>query len=128
MSFIEKLKRRAKHLKGETLALYLAYKDPRTPWHARVVVAIIVGYALSPIDLIPDFIPVLGYLDELILVPLGIALAVKLIPPDVLTESRERAKELAERPTNRVVAGIIVTIWMLLAGVGAYLILRLFDR
>ncbi len=90
---LEELKERAHQLKGETYALYLAARDPRTPWYAKLFVAGIVAYALSPIDLIPDFVPVLGYVDDLILLPLGIALAIKLIPPSVLADSRTRAVE-----------------------------------
>lgn len=127
MSFVESLKQRARRLKTDTLALYLAYRDPRTPWHARVVSAVVVGYALSPIDLIPDFIPVLGYLDDLILIPLGIALSVKLIPAEVMAECRVRAQDLAERPTNRVVAGIIVLVWLVLAGLTLSLVMRIFG-
>lgn len=80
MALLAELKERARHLKAETFALYLAARDPRTPWYAKLIVADIVAYAFSPIDLIPDFVPVLGYLDDLILVPMGIALAIKLIP------------------------------------------------
>ena len=79
---IDRLRDRAKKLKTETRALYLAGRDPRTPWYARLLAAVVVAYALSPIDLIPDFIPVLGYLDDLVLVPLGIALAIKMIPAE----------------------------------------------
>ena len=90
-------KARARQLKAEVYALYLAYRDPRVPWYAKVLAACVVGYALSPIDLIPDFIPVLGYLDDLVLIPLGIALTLRLIPPEVLDECRARAcAELAE--------------------------------
>src|SRR5918998_6471079 len=85
-------KQRARQLKRELYALYLAYKDPRVPWYARLFAACVVGYAFSPIDLIPDPIPVLGYLDDLLLVPLGIALAVRLIPPQVLADCRARAE------------------------------------
>ncbi len=104
----------ARRLKAETLALYLAARDPRTPWYARLLVAAIVAYALSPIDLIPDFIPVLGYLDELILLPVGLALALRLIPTGVMADARERARaELAgARPRSRVAAAIIVAIWL----------------
>ena len=104
----------ARRLKAETLALYLAARDPRTPWYARLLVAAIVAYALSPIDLIPDFIPVLGYLDELILLPVGLALALQLIPTGVMADARERARaELAgARPRSRVAAAIIVAIWL----------------
>lgn len=116
---LENLKRYAKILKKEVYALYFAAKDPRTPWYAKVVVAVVVGYVFSPIDLIPDFIPVLGYLDDLILVPMGIALAIKLIPPAVLADSRTRAHTLIEqgKPVNRVAAVAVVCIWLASAGV-----------
>lgn len=108
---------RVQQLKQETYALYLAYRDPRLPWYARLWVAIVVGYALSPIDLIPDFIPVLGYLDDLVLIPLGLMIAVKLIPAPVLAECRVRAQEelLAKKPTSRIAAVAIISAWLLLA-------------
>ncbi len=114
---IDKWKQRAKQLKKETYALYLACKDPRTPWYARLLAACVVGYAFSPIDLIPDFIPVLGYLDDLILVPLGIAVVLKMIPPPVLAECRDRAQAAMDegKPTNWVAAVIVVAIWLLVA-------------
>lgn len=119
-NILEAWKQRARQLKAETYALYLAYRDPRTPWYARVFAAVVVGYAFSPIDLIPDFIPVLGYLDDLVLVPLGIWFALKLIPPAVMVESRAKAdKVMAEgKPVNRTVAVVIVAIWLLLAALG----------
>src|ERR671927_100641 len=91
-------RQRARRLKREVYALYLAYRDPRVPWYARLLAACVVGYAFSPIDLIPDVIPVLGYLDDLILVPLGVALAVRMVPEDVLSESRQKARETTDRP------------------------------
>jgi uncharacterized membrane protein YkvA (DUF1232 family) len=109
-------KQRARQLKTEVYALYLAYRDPRVSWPARIFAACVVAYAFSPIDLIPDPIPVLGYLDDLVLVPLGIALARKMIPAEVMAECRERARvEIATRPVNRVAAAVIVAIWALLA-------------
>ncbi len=121
----DRWKARARRLKAEVYALYLAYKDPRVPWYARLVAACVVGYAFSPIDLIPDPIPLLGYLDDLVLVPLGVALAIQLIPPRVLAECRQQAREALERdkPTNWVVAGVIVAIWLLLAVLAIMLIL-----
>lgn len=92
MNLITAWKQWAKRLKTEIYALYLAYKDPRTPWYARVFAAVVVGYAFSPIDLIPDPIPVLGYLDDLVLLPVGAALAIKLIPHNVLAECRQQAQ------------------------------------
>lgn len=122
MRILEKWKQWARHLKIETYTLYLAYKDPRTPWYAKIFTAGIVGYAFSPIDLIPDFIPIIGYLDDLLLVPVGIALALKMIPSPVLVECREQAQEIINqgKPINRVAAGVIIAIWL----VAAFLITR----
>ena len=110
-------KEKARALKRETYAVYLACRDPRVPWYGRMLAACIVGYAFSPIDLIPDFVPVLGYLDDLILIPLGIALLLKIIPSEVIAECRERAAVAMAggKPTNWIAAGIIVAIWILLA-------------
>lgn len=121
MPVIERFKERVRHLKSETYALYLAARHPKTPWYAKLFVAGVVAYALSPIDLIPDFVPVLGYLDDLILVPLGIAIAMKLIPPDVMAECRLRAQEAEAggRPVSRVAAAIIIAVWILLAALCA---------
>lgn len=117
MAFLAELKQRARHLKAETFALYLAARDPRTPWYAKLLVAGIVAYAFSPIDLIPDFVPVLGYLDDLVLIPMGIALAIKLIPHSVLAECRARANETLQngKPVSRVAGAVIVVIWLGLA-------------
>ena len=113
-------------LKHEVYALYLAYRDPRVPWYARVVAGLVVAYAFSPIDLIPDFIPILGYLDDLLLLPLGIALAIRLLPPTVLAESRAAAAQrMADgKPINRAMAVCIVTLWLALAGLGIALLWR----
>lgn len=117
MALPAKLKAHARRLKGETYALYFAVRDPRTPWYAKLLAAGVVAYAFSPIDLIPDFVPVLGYLDDLILIPMGIALAVKLIPADVLAECRIRAKTnmAGAKTAGRVAGAVIVLIWLLLA-------------
>lgn len=104
----------AHSLKREVRALGLAYADPRTPWYARVVIACVVAYALSPIDLIPDIIPVLGLLDDLILLPLGIALAIRLIPPLVLAACREQARTSPASPASRVAAAVIIVLWLTL--------------
>lgn len=111
---IDGLKRRARLLKAETYTLYLAARHPETPWYAKLLVAAIVAYAFSPVDLIPDFIPVLGYLDDLILIPIGIALAIKIIPSAVLAECRARARTtlLDKKPVSRVAGAIIVCIWL----------------
>ena len=121
-------KRWAGRLKSETHALYLAYRDPRVPWYAKLFAALVVGYAFSPIDLIPDSIPVLGYLDDLILVPLGVALAVRMIPEDVLSESRQKAREMVERgekPVSRTAAAVIVVLWLALAVLGILVVVRM---
>ena len=129
-SFIDTWKVRARQLKTEVYALYLAYKDPRTPWYARIFAAIVVGYAFSPIDLIPDPIPVLGYLDDLLLIPLGVFLALKMIPPQVVSESRLKAGEVMAtgKPVNKVAALVIVLIWIGLAVLAAFLVYRLWRR
>ena len=126
MSRLDDLKRWAKKLKTELLALYLAYKDPRVPAYARVFAIVVVAYAFSPIDLIPDPIPVLGYLDDLILVPLGIALAVRMIPDTVLTECREKARNTDAKagPKGTAAAVAVVTVWLLLAALAVYLLGR----
>jgi uncharacterized membrane protein YkvA (DUF1232 family) len=107
-------KAKARKLKQEVYALYLASRDRRVPWYARAVAVAVVAYAFSPIDLIPDPIPVLGYLDDLILIPLGIALVIKLIPAEVLLDCREKAALTmkAGKPKNWVAGGIIILIWM----------------
>ena len=103
----------ARALRRDVHAIYLASRDPRTPWYAKVLAVVVAGYALSPIDLIPDFIPVLGYLDDLIIVPLGIWLVVSLIPEQAMAEYRAKANEAMLRPHGGKVAAItIVTIWI----------------
>jgi uncharacterized membrane protein YkvA (DUF1232 family) len=109
------------------LVLYFAVRDPRTPVIAKVIAALVVAYALSPIDLIPDFIPVLGYLDDLIIVPLGIALCLKLIPQPILMESRQRAAALAAKPRNYLAAALIILVWLLVAGTLLYWIYQLVN-
>jgi uncharacterized membrane protein YkvA (DUF1232 family) len=123
-----RLRKRARGLKAEVYALYLAYRDPRVPLYARMFAAGVVAYAFSPIDLIPDFIPVLGYLDDLILVPLGISLALRMIPPPIMEECRVRAKEVMAqgKPINRAAAAVIIAVWLLLAALGIFLLARFF--
>jgi uncharacterized membrane protein YkvA (DUF1232 family) len=113
---IAELKERARRLKGEVVALVLAARHPGTPWYAKVFLVAIVAYALSPIDLIPDFIPVLGLVDEIILLPLAIALAVKMIPPGVMAECRSRASQLDAGGSRmgRIGAVVVVLIWVTL--------------
>lgn len=119
-----RLERWARKLKVEIYALYLAYRDPRVPWYARVFAALVVGYAFSPIDLIPDVIPVLGYLDDLLIVPLGIAIAIRMIPPSVLAECREEARNAKDRPVNKVAAVVVVAIWIALAALAVWLVTK----
>jgi uncharacterized membrane protein YkvA (DUF1232 family) len=125
---LARLRSWARRLKQEIYALALACRDPRVPWYARLLGACVVAYAFSPIDLIPDPIPVLGYLDDLLLVPLGIALTVRLIPPEVLADCRARAAAAAsDRPVNWVAGGIIVAIWLILAALAVALVARNFS-
>ncbi|MGG7621232.1 YkvA family protein [Bacillus coreaensis] len=114
---LTKFKNYARKLKQDLFVLYLSYKDNRTPWYAKAVAICVVAYAFSPIDLIPDFIPVLGYLDDLILVPLGISLALKLIPPHIIEENRTMAEEMKKngKPKNWLVGILFILIWILLA-------------
>jgi uncharacterized membrane protein YkvA (DUF1232 family) len=105
---IVKLKQKAKTIQQETTALYYAYRDPRTPWYARAFSALVVAYLFSPIDLVPDFIPILGYLDDLVLVPLGISLAVKMIPPDVMADARKQAANPVANKAARVILTVII--------------------
>ena len=114
MPLVTELKQRALRLKTETFALYLAARHPGTPWYAKLFVMGIVAYAFSPIDLIPDFVPVLGYLDDLILIPAGIALAIRMVPPSVLAECRAHAQEVMsqDKPVNRIAGTAIVVIWI----------------
>jgi uncharacterized membrane protein YkvA (DUF1232 family) len=126
LQVLQTWKQRANQLKLETYAIYLAYRDPRVPWYARLFAACVVAYAFSPIDLIPDPIPILGYADDLVLVPLGMALAIKMIPPGVLAECREKARMVMvqNKPTNWVAAGAILAIWLLLAACAVVLVIR----
>src|SRR5512139_4102719 len=119
MGMLDSLRQRARLLKRETLALYLAARDPRTPWYAKLLAVAIVAYALSPIDLIPDFVPVLGYLDELVLIPAGIALVIRLVPREVMADARERAADVVGNAKKTAVwaAVVIVAIWLLIAWV-----------
>jgi uncharacterized membrane protein YkvA (DUF1232 family) len=123
---MERWKLRARQLRRETYTLYLAYRSPATPWYAKVFAMGVVAYAFSPVDLIPDFVPVLGYLDDLVLVPLGISLALRMIPPEVMADCRVEAETaLAQgQPANWVAALVIVAIWLLLAALALLLVVR----
>nr|WP_306263371.1 YkvA family protein [Pararhizobium sp. IMCC3301] len=109
---LERLKAWARTIKTDVIALYIAVKDTRTPLLAKLIAVSVVGYALSPIDLIPDFIPVVGYLDDLLIVPLGIVLAVRLIPPELMSEFRTLAKQHEQLPASRTGAIVVIGIWV----------------
>jgi uncharacterized membrane protein YkvA (DUF1232 family) len=120
-----RLKTWARTVRRDVHALYLASRDPRVPWYAKALALIVAGYALSPIDLIPDFIPVLGYLDDLILVPAGIWLVIRLIPPHVMAEHRELAAAAQDRPVSRTAGTVVVSVWVILAAMCCWLGYRL---
>lgn len=111
-ALMSRVKTWARALRRDAHAILLASRDPRVPWAVRLLAIAVAGYALSPIDLIPDFIPVFGYLDDLIIVPLGIWLVIALIPEDVMREYRAIASAAAERPVSRTAAIIIVALWI----------------
>jgi len=119
---IERLRRWARAIKRDVHALYLAARDPRVPWYAKLTAACVAAYALSPIDLIPDFIPVLGYLDDLLIVPLGILLAVRLVPGPLMAEHRQAAEAAAERPTSFTGAAVVATLWVAGAAAMAWVV------
>lgn len=125
-SFFETWKEWSQSLKTEIYALYFAYKDPRTPLYARIFAAVVVGYAFSPIDLIPDPIPVLGYLDDLVLIPLGVFIALRMIPAEVIAESRVKARVVMARgkPVNKIAAAIIILVWIVFVALAVVLIYR----
>jgi uncharacterized membrane protein YkvA (DUF1232 family) len=117
---------RARKLKQDVVAVALAMRDPRVPWYAKALGACVVAYALSPIDLIPDFIPVIGYLDDLVLVPLGLVLMLRLIPAEVLAEHRVAAASLAERPVSYAGAAGVIVVWLTSLALAAYWMHRVF--
>jgi uncharacterized membrane protein YkvA (DUF1232 family) len=122
MNLWASLRQAARRIKHDALTVYFVARDPRTPWAVRVLALLIAAYALSPIDLIPDFIPVLGYVDDVILLPLGILLVIKLTPADVIDASRWKARAASEKPTSRTAAVVIVALWALCAaGLGWWL-------
>jgi uncharacterized membrane protein YkvA (DUF1232 family) len=126
MATTQRLRDWARLIKRDVHALYLAGRDPRVPWYAKALAALVAGYALSPIDLIPDFIPVLGYLDDVILVPLGIAAVIRLIPPDVMAEHRAMAAAAQDRPVSRAAAIAVIVAWVAAAAVCVWLLARFF--
>jgi uncharacterized membrane protein YkvA (DUF1232 family) len=122
-----KLKDWARTIKRDVHAIYLAARDPRTPWYAKALALCVAGYALSPIDLIPDFIPVLGYFDDAIIVPLGVLAVIKLIPPDVMAEHRAAAALSEARPVSRTAAVVIACIWVASLALTVWLGYRYFQ-
>jgi uncharacterized membrane protein YkvA (DUF1232 family) len=126
---VDRWRERVRALKRELGALLLAWRDPRTLWYARLAALAVVAYAFSPLDLIPDAIPVLGYLDDLILLPLGIWLALRLIPREVMTDAREciAAGESVELAHPRLAAAFIVVLWILSFGMSIWLARRLIS-
>jgi uncharacterized membrane protein YkvA (DUF1232 family) len=125
---LEHWKKWARAIKRDAHALYLAARDPRVPWYAKALALAVAAYAASPIDLIPDFVPVLGYLDDLIIVPLGIALVIRLIPAPIMAEHRALADTAMERPVSRSAAAVIVGIWITAIALTAWLAYRHFGR
>jgi len=125
---LSRMKTWAGQLKRNSHAIYFAARDPRTPWYARGLAAAVAAYALSPIDLIPDFIPVLGYLDDVIIVPFGILLAVRLVPPEIMAEHRAAAAAALDRPVSRMAGIVIAGIWFAAAGICGWLVYRHFVR
>ncbi|MPZ39183.1 MAG: DUF1232 domain-containing protein [Rhizobiales bacterium] len=126
MATLENWKQWARTVKRDVHALYLARRDPRVPWYAKLLAMAVAAYALSPIDLIPDFIPVIGYLDELIILPLGILLVIRLIPADVMAEHRALADAAQDRPVSRGAAAAIVAIWIAAIALVAWLAYKYF--
>ena len=120
MSMLDRVKQWAQDIVRDVTALWLAARDPRVPWLAKAVAACVAAYALSPIDLIPDFIPVIGYLDDLLLVPLGILLAVRLVPPDLMAEFRAAAMG-RRKPVSRAGAVVIVSIWLACTAIAGWI-------
>jgi uncharacterized membrane protein YkvA (DUF1232 family) len=127
---IEKLKSRAEALKRDVYALSIAVRDPRVPWYAKVLMGLVLAYAFSPIDLIPDFIPVLGYLDDLIVIPLGIALALKMIPAQVMVDARQKVDDSLRQgePASRAGAILVILIWLIFLVLVIWLIGRVVTK
>jgi uncharacterized membrane protein YkvA (DUF1232 family) len=117
----------ARTIKRDAHALYLAAKDPRVSGYAKALAIAVAAYALSPIDLIPDFVPVLGYLDDLIIVPAGIALAIRLIPPEIMAQHRDMAMAAQNRPVSWAASAAIVIIWLLVIGLTVWMVIRYFQ-
>jgi len=124
-----KLAKRARALKKEAYALYIAGWDPRTPWYARLFMGLVVAHALSPVDLIPDFIPILGQLDDLVITPLGIALALKMVPAEVMADARKRAEESLSqgKPISRMGTILVILFWLMVITAVGWSIARAFT-
>ena len=120
----EKWKQWARTIKRDAHALYLAARDPRVPWYAKALTIAVATYALSPIDLIPDFVPVLGYVDDLIIVPAGMALVIRLIPPEIMAQHRDMAAAALDRPVSRAAGVAIVAIWLSAIGLTVWIVIR----
>jgi len=127
---LEKLKKQAHLLKREAFALYYAARDPRVPWYARLLIAFVVAHTFSPIDLIPDFIPVLGYLDDLIITPAGIALALRMIPPQVMSEARQRADKLIQqgKPVSRLGLVLVIGVWLVILAAIVWTVVKVVTK
>jgi uncharacterized membrane protein YkvA (DUF1232 family) len=123
-TMLQRAKQRARTIKRDAIAVWIAARDPRVPWYAKLVAAAVAAYAFSPIDLIPDFVPVLGYLDDIVIVPAGILLTVRLIPPGLMKEFRAEAKRRIERPTSRIGAAAIVLLWLATLALTAWILSR----
>lgn len=125
---LDNLKNKARSMKQNVFVLYLSYRDPRVPWYAKVFAMLVVAYAFSPIDLIPDFIPILGYLDDIIIVPIGIMLALKMIPEPVLLDCRAKADEIRKngKPNNWFTGTLFIAIWVLCAIWGSIVLYKMF--
>jgi len=125
-TMLDRIKQWARTIRRDVIALWIAARDPRVPWHAKALATAIAAYALSPVDLIPDFIPVLGYLDDLVIVPVGILLVVRLIPAPLMAEFREQAAAIAQQPRSTIAAVIIVLIWLAVATLAGWWLWRSF--
>lgn len=125
MTVLDRWKQWARIIARDVHALTRASRDPRVPWYAKALAVAVAGYALSPIDLIPDFIPVLGVLDDLVIVPLGLLLVIRLIPPEVMAEHRELAAAAHDRPVSRAGAAVIAAIWIAAVVIASWFVWKL---
>ena len=125
MKWINRLKQWAKQIKRDVYAICFAARDPETPFMAKLLALLVAAYAISPIDLIPDFIPVLGYLDDLILVPLGIMLVLRLVPAEVMQRCRLQADAISQKPSSYIAASVFIALWLLLAYAAYFYLYRL---